>query len=148
MFFFVALKCTDPGTARFVSLHAGSARRLFYIPRVLGAGARRSPHANLTTSPFGDRISLLDRVVRNVELGLRCERVHGDLSAYNILYEEGRPIVIDFPQAVDPRSSPDAYALHQRDVFNVCRWFRRKGLRVDAGRLADRLWTDYLHGEL
>ena len=66
MFFFVALKCTDPGTARFVSLHAGSARRLFYIPRVLGAGARRSPHANLTTSPFGDRISLLDRVVRPV----------------------------------------------------------------------------------
>ena len=51
-----------------------------------------------------------DDVIRNIEILLACERVHGDLSAYNVLWWQGRVTLIDLPQAVEA-SSPDAYVL-------------------------------------
>ena len=83
---------------------------------------------------------LFEQVMRNVELWLSLDRVHADLSPYNILYRDGRATVIDFPQAVDPRFNPNARDLLGRDVDNVCRYFDRFGVRTDAGRIADDLW--------
>jgi serine/threonine-protein kinase RIO1 len=69
-------------------------------------------------------------------------------SAFNILYWQGQITVIDFPQAVDPRFNGTARMLLERDVANVCSYFRRYGLRVDATRIADALWEKYLCGGL
>jgi RIO kinase 1 len=57
--------------------------------------------------------------------------VHADLSAYNLLWWEGRLWVIDVPQAVDLHASTNGYALLHRDVTNVCTWFARKGVAHD-----------------
>jgi RIO kinase 1 len=65
------------------------------------------------------------RVLRNVELMLHWYVIHGDLSPYNVLYWAGRPVVIDFPQAIDPRFNANAYALLQRDLDNIGRFFVR-----------------------
>jgi RIO kinase 1 len=59
---------------------------------------------------------------------LRCGVVHGDLSPYNLLVWQGRLVMIDLPQAVDPLSHPDGLQLLERDVVNVCTWFERKGV--------------------
>ena len=91
---------------------------------------------------------LFHRVMRNVELWLACDRVHADLSAFNILYWQGQVTIIDFPQAVDPRSNPSAQALLTRDVENVCRYFARYGVWVNPTRIANDLWRRFLRGEL
>ena len=42
--------------------------------------------------------------------------VHADLSAYNLLWWRGRLVIIDLPQAVDPKKNRHAEALFGRDV--------------------------------
>lgn len=96
----------------------------------------------------GEARDLFQAVLRNVELMLRCDRVHGDLSAYNVLYTGTELRIIDLPQAVDARTHPDSRKLLFRDVANICRHFERFGVRSDAGGLAGRLWSRFLHSRL
>jgi RIO kinase 1 len=65
--------------------------------------------------------------------------VHADLSAYNLLWWEGRLVVIDLPQVVEFTSNPDAFELLHRDVANVGEWFDRRGVAVDAEALYGEL---------
>lgn len=57
--------------------------------------------------------------------------VHGDLSPYNTLVHDGRLVIIDFPQAVDPIANPDGLDLLARDVATMCRWFAKRGVDCD-----------------
>lgn len=91
---------------------------------------------------------LFNRVLGNIELFLRLNLVHGDLSAYNILYWQGAMTIIDFPQAVDPRANPNALDLLTRDVDNVCRYWGRYGVLSDSTRMAHHLWGKFLRAEL
>jgi RIO kinase 1 len=91
---------------------------------------------------------LFERVMRNIELWLMCDRVHGDLSAYNMLYWDGAITIIDFAQAVDPRYSPAVGDLLARDIVRVCQYFARCGVEADATALASDLWLRYLRAEL
>ncbi|KAA0231247.1 hypothetical protein EDM76_10995 [bacterium] len=92
--------------------------------------------------------AMLDRLLWNIETFLDHHLVHGDLSPYNVLVEGARPLVIDFPQAVDPRKNPNARGLLERDVRNICRHFARYGLEPDAERFVAGLWRRYRVGEL
>lgn len=91
---------------------------------------------------------LFEQVLRNIELWLACDRIHGDLSEYNMLYWQGSITIIDFAQAVDPRQNPAVYTLLARDIERVCRYFARSGVASDPAALADDLWTRYEGGEL
>jgi RIO kinase 1 len=53
---------------------------------------------------------------------------HGDLSAYNVLVDRGRVVLIDLPQVVDLVANPQGAWYLQRDCENLCTWFRRRGL--------------------
>ncbi|MCG8591299.1 MAG: hypothetical protein MJE66_18555 [Proteobacteria bacterium] len=86
------------------------------------------------------------RLMQNVEILLDCHLIHGDLSAYNLLWWQDRAWVIDLPQAVDARTHHDAETYLRRDVANLERHFRRFGL--SAGDASRRLWTRYRRGEL
>jgi RIO kinase 1 len=79
---------------------------------------------------------LFRRLLWNIETFLACERVHGDLSAYNVLYHQGRAVVIDVPQAVDPHINANAPELLERDITNICAHFRKYGVRADPTRIA------------
>jgi RIO kinase 1 len=65
---------------------------------------------------------------------------HGDLSAYNILVHRGRLVLIDLPQVVDLVANPQGQEYLRRDCFNVCRWFRARGLET--------VEYEYLFGDL
>jgi RIO kinase 1 len=91
--------------------------------------------------------SLFEQVLRNIELILRCDCIHGDLSAYNILYQPGTITIIDFAQAVDPRYNLEVYPLLLRDVERVCRYFARYGVEANPGALASAMWDRYLRSE-
>lgn len=83
---------------------------------------------------------LFERVLANVELMLEQDIVHGDLSAYNILYQDGRVTLIDFPQVIDPHRNPAARAIFDRDLERVCGYFRAQGVDCDAPSLAEEIW--------
>jgi RIO kinase 1 len=89
-----------------------------------------------------------ESLMRNVELALACDRIHGDLSAYNVLYHAGDIRIIDFPQAVDARFNPNALELLERDLSNVCGFFARLGIDADARRIARGFWGRYIRSEL
>ncbi len=88
---------------------------------------------------------LLKRVIFNVERMLAYNRIHGDLSAYNILYWDGQITLIDFPQAIDPRLNSNAYRIFERDLVRVCEYFYRQGAQVEPHKLAADLWTSHGH---
>jgi len=74
---------------------------------------------------------IYEQVLANVELFLKQHRVHADLSAYNLLYWNEQAVIIDFPQAVDPRYNDDAFDLLVRDLRNLNGFFEDHG--VDVG---------------
>lgn len=88
--------------------------------------------------------SLLD----DIETALAYDRVHGDLSPFNVLWWRGRPVLIDFPQAIDPRFNSSALTLLQRDIDRICAHFERYGILRDAHRIARDLWSRFLRSEL
>ena len=85
--------------------------------------------------------SLFERVLRNLDLMLFHERIHGDLSAYNILYWDGDITLIDFPQVVSPRVNRHAFRIFERDVKRVCDYFAQQGIKTNPKGLAQELWT-------
>jgi RIO kinase 1 len=89
-----------------------------------------------------------ESLLLDIEIWLANDRVHGDLSPYNILYWQGQLVTIDFPQAADPTSNPNAYDLLERDLSNVCRYFQKHGVQADPARIAGDLWMRYRFGEL
>ena len=88
---------------------------------------------------------LYERTVYNIDLMLKHNCIHGDLSAYNILYWNGGITLIDFPQVVPPESNPAAWTIFKRDVTRVCQYFADQGVDCDGGRLAADLWTAHGH---
>jgi RIO kinase 1 len=87
--------------------------------------------------------SLFERVIHNIDLMLAHGRIHGDLSAYNILYWQGDITLIDFPQVVLPESNPASWTIFLRDVTRICQYFASQGLPRDERALATQLWTSH-----
>lgn len=81
----------------------------------------------------GDELaSAWEQTVEGLHAVAAAGYAHGDLSAYNLLWWEGRVWFIDFPQAVDLAQNPQGLEFLHRDVVNVTTWFRRRGLDIDA----------------
>jgi RIO kinase 1 len=76
--------------------------------------------------------SAWDQLLQSLRALTAAGLVHADLSAYNLLWWQGRLVVIDLPQAVEFVTNSDAYELLHRDVANVGEWFSRHGLAVDV----------------
>jgi RIO kinase 2 len=66
--------------------------------------------------------------------------VHGDLSEHNIIMnQEAKPIIIDFPQAVN-KDSVEASELLTRDIKNVLTYFNRKyGIIVEEKKVIENV---------
>ena len=75
---------------------------------------------------------LLEQVVAAIGSMLYRNVIHGDLSAYNILAAGDRLVIIDLPQVVDLVGNAAGFDFLLRDCTNVCGWFARRGLEVDA----------------
>ena len=88
---------------------------------------------------------LFERSLHNIEIMLSKGRVHGDLSAYNILYWEGEITLIDFPQAISPTKNNNAYRIFKRDVTRICDYFAQQGVRTDPVKIASGMWKAHNH---
>lgn len=93
--------------------------------------------------------AVLDSLLWSIETMLRADIIHGDLSPYNILYKGNVEIVIiDLPQAIDPRFHREAEAYLARDVRNVAAYFQRAGIAFDDERWASERWRRFVLGKL
>ncbi|MDH3644692.1 MAG: serine protein kinase RIO [Gammaproteobacteria bacterium] len=80
--------------------------------------------------------------LRDVEHLLDCDLIHGDLSGYNVLWWQGRPRLIDLPQAVDYRNLGNAFELLHRDIANLAKSFPDLG--ADPIAIAGEFAARYL----
>ena len=81
------------------------------------------------------------RLHANLQALTEAGLVHADLSVYNLLWWEGRLVLIDLPQAVEFTTNADAWDLLHRDVANVGDWFTRHGLPIDVEEVYADLLT-------
>lgn len=88
--------------------------------------------------------NLFNEVIRNIEIMLANGLIHGDLSAYNILYWQGQITLIDFPQVINPFANRNAHNVLKRDIARVCEYFTKLGVHRDPGALTAQLWSRYV----
>lgn len=85
--------------------------------------------------------SAYDQLVEGLYVMTSAGWVHGDLSAFNLLWWDDTLWFIDLPQAMELASNPQGLNFVHRDVMNVCTWFGQRGLDVDGETLFAELLT-------
>jgi RIO kinase 1 len=73
--------------------------------------------------------------VQNLKLIVKSGRVHGDYSAFNILWHHEKAIVIDFPQVIEFQNNPNAVDFLARDVRSLCKSFSKQGIKADEAKI-------------
>jgi RIO kinase 1 len=114
---------------------------------VTDADGRPAPRLGDLSLSAQDAKDVYDHLVREVVRMLCAGVVHGDLSDFNVLMGADGPVVIDFPQAVDPASNSSARRLLMRDVDNLHRFLARV-VRHPSLPYAQEMWELYERGEL
>jgi RIO kinase 1 len=77
-----------------------------------------------------DPINLLSEILYFIKnLYQKAALVHGDLSEFNILYHNQKPVIIDISQGVTT-DHPKAVILLERDIKNIFNYFETIGVEV------------------
>lgn len=107
-----------------VQLH-GAELLLEFVGTPDGAAAPRL--AQLRPEPDELR-DLWEQLTEALRALARRGWAHGDLSAYNLLVDDGRLVLIDLPQVVDVVGNPQGPEFLTRDVRRITEWFTARGL--------------------
>jgi RIO kinase 1 len=113
------------------------------LMRFIGDEDGCAPTLNEVSLDRKEAKDIFDRVLQNIDIALSHNLVHGDLSAYNILYWEGSITFIDFPQVVAPQNNRTSFAIFQRDVSRVCEYFFKQGVKANPRKIAFDLWQSH-----
>ncbi len=113
------------------------------LMQYVGDGGRAAPTLHESRLDAAEARRLFDLALEDVERMLQIGVVHGDLSAYNILYWQGEITLIDFPQVTDIYANSHARHILQRDLQRLCDYFAGYGVRYNADDLAADLWRRY-----
>lgn len=102
-----------------------------YRMAFIGEGDRAAPRLAEIQLDLLTARRVWREVQREIRRMLEIDLVHGDLSAYNILWWRERAVIIDFSQSVDAITHPAARELLVRDVDRTAAYFRRLGVAID-----------------
>jgi RIO kinase 1 len=80
----------------------------------------------------------LDEIMKGIKKLYKHGYVHGDLSKFNILNKNEHPVFIDFSQMV-PIKSPNAREYLERDVANVCSFFKKLDVKCDEEKIRKKI---------
>jgi len=83
---------------------------------------------------------LFKKIISYIQQMFNLDIVHGDLSAFNILVWKNRPVIIDFPQFINPLNHSQGFDLLYRDVNNVCNFFEKKGIETSSYKITEQIW--------
>jgi RIO kinase 1 len=122
----------------------------FLTQRFLGDGIDPAPQLKDVT--LEDPETVLYQILDDYLIMYRdVHHVHGDLSAYNILWWKGQPWIIDMPQAylVNPWANmKHAENLLRRDIVNVLRYFKKYGISLDPDHIVKEFLAEYIPDNL
>jgi RIO kinase 1 len=111
-------------------------------------GDELEPAPQLRTVELEDPEKVLDQILDDYLIMYGdVHHVHGDLSAYNILWWKDTPWIIDMPQAscVNPWSDmKQVVSLLRRDIINVLRYFKKYGISRDPDYIVDVFLSEYV----
>ena len=82
--------------------------------------------------------SFFDKVIGNIKKLWDAGLVHADLSSFNILNNNEKPVFIDFSQCTSLKN-PRAKEFLERDIKNICNFFRKYGLEVDEEKVKEKI---------
>ncbi|MCF7866807.1 serine protein kinase RIO [Candidatus Woesearchaeota archaeon] len=99
------------------------------------------PAQQLKNLPPENPDEFAKKIIKNIELLLKAELVHGDLSDFNILNLNEEPIFIDFSQAT-PIGTNGAREMLERDIKNALNCFKRT-LKLDLNKITEKLLKKY-----
>ena len=105
-----------------------------------------APTLNTVHLDRDEAVSIFEKIVHNIQIMLASQRIHGDFSAYNVLYRDGDIKIIDFPQAINPIENQNSYLIFKRDIRRICEYFNVQGVNTDWKKLSKDLWIS--HGYL
>lgn len=81
---------------------------------------------------LGDPKQIFRRLLADLKkLFRKAKLVHGDLSEYNVMVWDGKPVIFDLSQTV-PLEHPNAELLLKRDLKNLHRFFMKQGVSVPS----------------
>lgn len=83
-------------------------------------------------------------IIDNVRIFYKVWIVHSDLSAFNILYYNSKIYIIDFPQSIDVRTNPNVKNFLERDIRNVCEYFK-KHFEIDTDEKLNKLFYELIN---
>jgi len=84
--------------------------------------------------------AVYDQLIREVVRMLSAGVIHGDLSEFNVLMAGDGPVVIDFPQSIDPTHNPNGEKLLLRDVENLHRFLSRYAPEEEIRPYGQEIW--------
>ena len=79
-----------------------------------------------------------DKIIANMKKLHKAGFVHADLSAFNILNYNEKPVFIDFSQCITLESSR-ANEYLERDIRNICIFFKKIGLKIDEAKVKKQI---------
>jgi len=100
------------------------------VMEFVDAGERGVPAPLLKSVELEDPTSMYLQVKEEIRNIVRAGLVHADLSEYNILVKDNRPVIIDWGSAV-LLSHPHAEEFLLHDIRTVFAYFRRLGVSTD-----------------
>jgi RIO kinase 2 len=80
---------------------------------------------NLNRCRLENPQAMLEDIVKEVHTAYSLGVIHADLSEFNIMVQDGRPVIIDWPQWVE-KTHPNAESIVTRDIENILSYFKRK----------------------
>jgi RIO kinase 1 len=95
---------------------------------------------DLVFSP-DEAVEIYLQLIREVVRMLCAGVIHGDLSDFNVLMAVDGPVVIDFPQAVQPTHNPNGQKLLLRDVENLHRFLARFAPGQSIRPYGQEIWS-------
>jgi RIO kinase 1 len=98
-----------------------------------------NPAQLMRQSKIADPEYVANKIMEYVKILYKdAKLVHGDLSGYNILIDDGEPVIIDISQGVMV-DHPISRELLKRDIDNLYRDFKKMGLQISKDQIKSKI---------
>lgn len=120
------------------------------VMEFIGEGDEPAPRLSEAKLTRTEAREAFTQSVGNLAAIVACGCIHGDYSAFNLLWWQESVIVIDLPQLVRIEESADAAALLRRDIDSLCATFERFQIEIDRRKVAREVvgkWGEMMNYE-